>query len=75
MRRYRASQKRRGMKLVRLWVPDPKAPGFRRQALLLRGALEEREALDCIEAVAALATSPDFSNPLVCFMSQSRSLW
>jgi hypothetical protein len=54
--RYRASQKQRGMKLVRLWVPDPKAPGFRRQArrqaLLLHGAQEEREALDFIESVA-----------------------
>ena len=53
--RYRAAQKRRGMKLVRLWVPDPKAPGFRReasrQAELLRDASEEREALDFIEAV------------------------
>jgi hypothetical protein len=53
-RRYRATQKQRGMKLVRLWVPDPKAPGFRaqarRQALLLRGAPEEREALAFIEA-------------------------
>jgi hypothetical protein len=45
-----------GMKLFRLWVPDPQAPGFReearRQAQLLRGAPEEREALDCIEAAA-----------------------
>ncbi|MCW5736760.1 MAG: DUF3018 family protein [Enhydrobacter sp.] len=44
------------MKLVRLWVPDPAAPGFRRearrQAFLLRGAAEEREALDFVEAVA-----------------------
>jgi Protein of unknown function (DUF3018) len=44
------------MKLVRLWVPDPAAPGFRgearRQALLLRDASEERQALDFIEAVA-----------------------
>lgn len=44
------------MKLVRLWVPDPKAPGFRRQArrqaLLLRGAPEEYEALDFIQVVA-----------------------
>jgi hypothetical protein len=54
-RRYRATQKQRGMKLVRLWVPDPKAPGFRaqarRQASLLRGAPEEREALAFVEAV------------------------
>lgn len=52
--RYRAAQKKRGMKLVRLWVPDPKAPTFRRearrQAQLLRGAPEEQEALDFIEA-------------------------
>lgn len=55
-KRYRATQKQRGMKLVRLWVPDPHAPGFRRearrQAELLRGAPEEREALDFIEAAA-----------------------
>jgi len=55
-RRYRATQRQRGMKLVRLWVPDPKASGFRqqarRQARLLRGAPEEQEALDFIEAAA-----------------------
>ncbi len=55
-RRYRATRRARGMKLLRVWVPDPQAPGFReeayRQALLLRGAAEEREALDFIEAVA-----------------------
>nr|WP_294557213.1 antitoxin MazE-like protein [uncultured Rhodopila sp.] len=37
-------------------VPHPPAPGFRkeahRQALLLRGAPEEAEALDFIEAAA-----------------------
>jgi hypothetical protein len=53
-RRLRASRRARGMKLVRIWVPDPKAPGFaeeaRRQAALLRGAAEEQEALDFIEA-------------------------
>jgi hypothetical protein len=55
-RRYRANQQARGMKLLRVWVPDPRAPGFReeaeRQARLLRGAPEEAEALDFIEAVA-----------------------
>lgn len=44
------------MKLLRVWVPDPHAPGFReeaeRQASLLRGAPEEHEALDFIEAAA-----------------------
>jgi hypothetical protein len=54
--RYRTIQRSRGMKLLRVWVPDPRAPGFReeahRQALLLRGTPEESEALDFIEAVA-----------------------
>ena len=55
-RRYRASKRLEGMKLWRLWLPDPHAPGFRaeaeRQASLLRGAWEESEALAFIEATA-----------------------
>ena len=43
-----------GMKLVRIWVPDPNSPEFaaaaRREAEVLRGATEEQEALDFIEA-------------------------
>ena len=31
-RRLRAERKARGMKLVRIWVPDPKAPGFAEEA-------------------------------------------
>ena len=54
--RYRARQHSRGLKLLRVWVPDPRAPGFRaearRQASLLRGAPEEAEALALIEAEA-----------------------
>jgi Protein of unknown function (DUF3018) len=54
--RYRANRRARGMKLLHIWVPDPHAPGFaaeaERQAKLLRGAPEEREALDFIEAAA-----------------------
>jgi hypothetical protein len=54
--RYRARRKEQGMKLLRVWVPDPHAQGFRRkarhQAALLRGAPEEREALAFIEAEA-----------------------
>ena len=55
-RRYGAARQARGMKLLRVWVPDPHAPGFReearRQAQLLRDAPEEREALDFIAAAA-----------------------
>ncbi len=54
--RYRATRQSSGMKLLRVWVPDPTAPGFReeahRQACLLHGAAEEGEALDFIEAAA-----------------------
>ena len=56
--RYRANRRAQGMKLLRVWVPDPAAPGFqqeaRRQAALLREAPEQAEALDFIEAEADL---------------------
>lgn len=52
--RYRQQKHHRGMKLLRVWIPDPHRPGFaaeaRRQGLLLRGAAEEDEALAFIEA-------------------------
>ena len=57
--RYRARQHTRGLKLLRVWVPDPRAPGFRaearRQAALLRNAPEETEALALIEAEADIS--------------------
>jgi hypothetical protein len=53
-RRFRTNRKAAGMKLVRIWVPDPNSPEFaaaaRREAKVLRGAPEEQEALDFIEA-------------------------
>jgi hypothetical protein len=52
--RYRRAQAERGMKLLRVWVPDPTRPEFgkeaARQARLLRGRPEEAEALTFIEA-------------------------
>ena len=52
--RYRESKRARGMRLLRVWVPDPRRPEFareaERQAMLLRGRAEEREALDFIES-------------------------
>jgi len=57
-RRYRESRRAAGMKLLRVWVPDPSLPGFReearRQAALLRVAPEQSEALDFIEVSADL---------------------
>ena len=56
--RHRAAKRARGMKLVRIWVPDPQAPGFRdearRQAALLRASPDETETLAFIEAAADL---------------------
>lgn len=57
-RRYRESQQSRGLKLLRLWIPDPRDDGFRaearRQAALLRGAPEEDDALAFIATAADL---------------------
>jgi hypothetical protein len=53
-KRYRESKRHKGMRLLRVWVPDPRRPEFAaeaaRQAALLRGRAEEQEALDFIEA-------------------------
>jgi hypothetical protein len=52
--RFRRRQANKGMKLLRIWVPDPSSPEFaaeaERQANLLRGRPEEKEALEFIEA-------------------------
>lgn len=52
--RYRAKRKAEGMKLLRIWVPDPRSPEVAalalREAESLRGAQDEQEALDFIEA-------------------------
>ncbi len=52
--RYRRGQISKGMKLLRVWVPDPSHPEFakeaERQGKLLRGRAEEKEAMDFIEA-------------------------
>jgi hypothetical protein len=53
-RRYREGQRRKGMKLLRIWIPDPNTTEFAkeadRQAKLLRGRAEEKEAIDFIGA-------------------------
>ncbi len=55
--RYRRTRRNQGMKLLRVWVPDPTAEGFQseaqRQAALLRGTPEESEALRFIAAAAS----------------------
>lgn len=53
--KYRASKQRQGLKLVRLWLPDPKSANvrrrIRRQCLALSGTPADGEALDFIEAI------------------------
>ncbi len=52
--RYRKAQHSKGMKLLRVWVPDPHRPEFAkeaaRQSKLLRGRAEEKETLAFIDA-------------------------
>ena len=56
-RRSAKLHNRKGMKLLKIWVPDTSRPEFaieaQRQALLLRDKAEERDALDFIEAAFA----------------------
>ena len=53
--RYRRTQERRGMKLLRVWVPDPTRPEFameaERQGRRLHDTPEEKDAMDFIAAV------------------------
>ena len=56
VKRHRDGLRAAGLRPVQIWVPDTRRPGFaeecRRQSLLLRDDLHEREILDWIEAVA-----------------------
>ena len=60
--RYRATKRNRGLKMVRLWLPDTSAPGFgeeaARQARLTLGDADSAEALAFIECVAAWPIEP-----------------
>jgi hypothetical protein len=60
--RYRANRWASGLKMLRVWIADPHAPGFceeaERQTAVLRGADEEADALDFIEAAAAMDDGP-----------------
>ncbi|MGF1550831.1 MAG: antitoxin MazE-like protein [Sphingomonadaceae bacterium] len=56
-RRYRARKKAKGLKEIRMWVPDVNAPGFWERSVLaaaiLRDAPEEEETMLFIEAMQA----------------------
>jgi hypothetical protein len=55
--RYRQAQHSKGMRLLRVWVPDTHLPEFakeaERQAKMLYNRPEEKEALAFIEAAFA----------------------
>ena len=55
--RYRASKKRQGLKLLRIWVPDVNAPGFAeeaaRQAAIINASPDNAEIMRFIEAAMA----------------------
>jgi len=57
MKNYRVRQRKAGLRLVQLWVPDTRSPVFaaecRRQSALLRGDPAEAEALEFIGQAAA----------------------
>ena len=57
MKGYRVRQRAAGLRLIQLWVPDTRSPGFaaecRRQSRLLRGDAAEAEALEFIERAGA----------------------
>jgi hypothetical protein len=52
--RYRQSKQSRGLKLLRVWVPDTKSPRFlaeaKSQAMVLNGRAEQQEAMNFIES-------------------------
>jgi hypothetical protein len=67
--RFRRKQANKGMKLLRIWVPDPSSPEFaaeaERQAQLLRGRPEEEDAIRFAEAVFVdgMTDEPDYDWP------------
>jgi hypothetical protein len=54
--RYRAKMRRAGMRLVQIWVPDPRAPGFaeecaRQVAVAAQHVELEREIMEWADAM------------------------
>src|ERR1700694_5764254 len=56
VRAYRARMRRKGMKLIQIWVPDPKSPYFpaeaRRQARLIANSPHEKEDQAFIDSIS-----------------------
>jgi len=56
VRAYRQRMRKRGMKLIQIWVPDPKSPYFaseaRRQARLIARSPRENEDQAFIDSIS-----------------------
>lgn len=56
VRAYRSRMKTRGLRQVNLWLPDTRAPGFRKEChrqSLVAAAVEREQPLDVLLDVAA----------------------
>ena len=63
--RYRARMRRKGMRLLQVWVPDVNAPGFReecaRQVAVAAQAVDlEREIMEWADGVSDADTWPPY---------------
>jgi len=56
VQKHRDAMRAAGLRLVQIWVPDSRRPGFaeecRRQSLMLHDDAHEKEMLDLLEANA-----------------------
>ena len=68
-KRYRASRRAGGLKLLRVWVPDPSLPGFReearRQAALLREPPSKPTPWTSLRRTPTWATGPNETGEIV----------
>jgi hypothetical protein len=55
---HRERMRRKGMRLLQIWVPDVRAPGFaeeaRRQSLAVANSLQEKKDQAFIDSVASI---------------------
>jgi hypothetical protein len=56
IKKHRDKLRRSGLRLVQMWVPDTRAPGFaaecRRQSLIIKNSPHEKQIMDWVEKVA-----------------------
>lgn len=55
MREYRARLRKQGLRPVQIWVPDPDAPGFKREIRRQVRRLDAAHEADALAFIAAAA--------------------